>query len=246
MQKNWFIILCVVLGAILLLVVASFIMGWVGLCQDDASTTPDTLTVYGQGKVAVAPDIAYVTLGYENSAPSPQAAQTANTERMGQITAAIREMGVAEDDIQQTQFNVYQEYYYGDTPDAQSYRVSNIIKITVRQVSRACDVVAAACGAGANTSYGIAYDVTDRQGAYVRALELARARADEKASALSEELGKKLAGIEEVREYGETGCGGEYMDYGYPGTLLTDYVMETAQGGGLEICAVVYVTYQLE
>ena len=201
MQKKWFITAVAAAGLVVLLVTASFVMSIVNLSQGSAPGTEDVITVYGQGKVTVAPDTAYITLGYENSAPSPQEAQLANAAKMEQIAAAVREAGVVEGDIQQAQFNVYQEYYYGDTPDAQSYRVSSIIKVMVRQVDKATDIITAACAAGANTSYGITYDLLDREKVYAEALSLARARADEKATELSEELGRKVTGIVEIREY---------------------------------------------
>ena len=245
MQNKWFIALAAAVGVIVLLVTASFVMSIVSLSQNSASGTEDVITVYGQGKISVAPDTAYITLGYENSAPSPQEAQLANAAKMDLITAAVREAGVAEGDIQQAQFNVYQEYYYGDTPDAQSYRVSSIIQVTVRQVDQATNVITAACAAGANTSYGITYDLLNRQDVYAQALSLARARADEKAAELSEELGRSLKGIVEVKEYSTAQYEAEYWDYGYSGAP-TDYTTETASPGGLEITAMVYVTYRLD
>ena len=245
MQKKWFIAAAAAVGLVVLLVTASFIMSVINLSQKDDSGVEDVITVYGQGKVTIAPDTAHITLGYENSASSPEDAQLANAAKMEQICAAMREAGVAEGDIQQSQFNVYQEYYYGDTPDAQSYRVSNIIMVTVRQVDRATDVITAACAAGANTSYGITYDLTDRQDVYAQALSLARARADEKAAELSNELERSLAGIVEIKEYSTALYEGESWDYGYAG-MPTDYTAETASPGGLEITAMVYVTYRLE
>lgn len=245
MQKKWIIAAIAAAGLVVLLVTASFIMSIVNLSQSSTPDAEDVITVYGQGKVSVAPDTAYITLGYENSAPSPQEAQLANVAKMEQISAAVREAGVAQGDIQQAQFNVYQEYYYGDTPDAQSYRVSSIIKVTVRQVDKAADVITAACAAGANTSYGITYDLTNRQDVYTQALSLARDRANEKAAELADELGRKVTGIVEIKEYSTSQYDAEYGDYGYSGAP-TDYVSGAASPGGLEISAVVYVTYRLD
>jgi uncharacterized protein YggE len=246
MPKQWFIILAAVLGAIFLLATASLILGAVSVARGGETETAEenTLTVYGQGLITVQPDIATVTLGYENSASSPELAQQGNTDTMARITAALREQGVAEGDIVETQFNVYQEYYYGDYPEAQSYRVSRIFSVTVRDVAEVSDIIAAACNAGANTSYGITYDVSNRQEIYARALELARGRADEKAGELAASLGCSLAGIAEVRESGAVPSAGEYEEYGC--SLLTDYVTDDSAVGPLEIEALVTVTYRLE
>ena len=151
----------------------------------------------------------------------------------------MRESGIAEDDIGSEQVNMYQEYNYGEGPGEQSYSVSSTVTVTVRDVSRAASVVSAACGAGANISYGITYDLMNRQDEYERALKLARERADEKAAELAASLGRRIADIAAVSEYGAE-------DYGYEyGCMLTDYVAEAGPSGGIEVVAVVYVTYRL-
>lgn len=246
-QKKWFIIAAAAAGLMLLLVTASFVIGIVGLGQGSAPETPtDTITVYGQGVVTAAPDIAYITLGYQNSAERPQAAQAANAETMAQIVAAVREAGVLEADIGSAQVNMYEEYNYGEGPGEQSYCASSTINVTVRDVSRATNVVSAACAAGANISYGITYDLINRQDEYAGALEIARQRADEKAAELSAALGREIAGIASAEEHGAADYGGDCYGYGCADTLLTDYASGGGINGGIKVSAVIYVTYRLE
>ena len=248
MQRKWIIALAGAVGAILMLSVVSLILSAVSLGQSGAGEA-DTITVYGQGRVSVSPDIATVTLGYENSASSPQAAQAANEEQMAQITAALREVGVAEADIVPAQYNIYQEYYYSPLPEDQSYRVCSVVTVTVRKVDSAPNVIAAACNAGANLSYGITYDLADRQEVYAQALELARVRADEKAAELAESLGRRVTGIVEVREESAAASTDVYTevywDYDYNGYTFSDFVASGADGG-FAISAMVYVTYRLD
>jgi len=240
MERKWLIAIAGVVGAILLFGVVSLVLSAVSLGKSDAAQA-DTLTVYGQGRVSAVPDIAYVTLGYENSARSPQDAQENNAAAIGQIKAAVREVGVAEADIADVQYNIYQEYYYSDLPEDQSYRVSSVFTITVRDVGRIADVISAACREGANISYGITYDLADRQKAYSEALELARIRADEKAAEMAQALGRKVTGIVQVTENATVsadcwGMGGS--------TALADFAGSDT-GGALQISAVVTVTYRL-
>jgi uncharacterized protein YggE len=152
-------------------------------------------------------------------------------------------MGVEEADIAATQYNIYQEYYYSDLPEDQSYRVSNVISITARDVNKTAGIIAAACKAGANISYGITYDLVDRKAAYGQALEMARGRADEKAAELAESLGRSIKGIEAVTENAAVSGDGWGMDDS--GMALADFV-GTGAGGALQISAVVTVTYRLD
>ncbi|MEL7603430.1 MAG: SIMPL domain-containing protein [Bacillota bacterium] len=242
MERKWFIAIAGVVGAILLFSVISLVLSAVSLGHSSAGD-PDTLTVYGQGRVSAAPDIAYVTLGFENSARSPQVAQENNAVAVGQIKAAVREAGVAEADIADVQYNIYQEYYYSDLPEDQSYRVSSVFTITVRDVSRIADVISAACREGANISYGITYDLADRQKAYGEALELARVRADEKAAEMAAALGRSVKGIVQVTE--NATVSGDCWGMGGSGTALADFVGSDT-GGALQISAVITVTYRLD
>ncbi len=242
MERKWIIAVAGVIGAILLFSIISLVLSAVSLGKSVTEDEPDTLTVYGQGRVSVAPDIAYVTMGYENSARSPQTAQENNAEGVGQIKAAVQETGVAEVDIADVQYNIYQEYYYSDLPEDQSYRVSSVFTITVRNVSRIADVISAACREGANISYGITYDIADRKAAYEQALEMARVRADEKAADMAEALGRSVTGIVQVTE--NATVSGDSWGMGYSGTTPADFVGSDT-GGALQISAVVTVTYRL-
>ena len=82
-QKRRTIIGAAAAGLTFLLIVASFVLSAVSIGRSDVpKAAPDTITVYGQGVVSAAPDIAYLTLGYENSAERPQAARDANAAKM--------------------------------------------------------------------------------------------------------------------------------------------------------------------
>ncbi len=248
MQKKW-IIAAAVAGAVLLLVIASFVLGIIGVSRGVPKEPPaqDTLTVYGQGVVTAAPDIARVTLGYENYGSDPTAAQQSNAEIMKLITAAAAKAGVAQADICESGFNIYQEYYYYDSANTESnYCVSSTVDITVRQLDQLGGVISAACGTGANITYGITYGVADCKHAYAQALESAHSRAEEKAGELADKLKRAIAGVAQVKECGAAqSAGGEYWDDGSV-SPLADFAAETASKGRIIITAAVYVTYRLE
>jgi uncharacterized protein YggE len=243
MQKKGFVVIAAALGVLLAFFIVLLVMNAVSLGQIHASR-PDTLTVYGQGRVSVPPDVAVVTLGYENSASTPESAEADNACVAAQIAAAVREAGVAECDIAVMQYSIYQEYCGCDAPQTRSYRVSRVLALTVRNAERAGDVIAAACRAGANVSYGITYDLADRRKAYAQALELARGRAEEKAAELASSMGRRLAGIADIKETAAV-SNSDCWGCGYPGAALADFVGAGACGG-LQVSAAVTLTYRLE
>ncbi len=249
MQRKW-IIAATAAGAVFLLIVTSFVLSIIGVSKiGTLSEMPvqDTITVYGQGIVAAEPDIAKITLGYENYAGDPQTAQIDNASNMQQITAALLDAGVKETDICESEFNIYQEYYYYDNADTErSYCVSSTVVVTIRQLDKMPDIISAACNAGANVTYGITYGLADCKNTYTQAFDLALGRAEEKAAEVSGKLESEITGVVQVRECGALqSSGGEYFDYD-TAVLAADASAGAASAGNVQITAAVYVTYRLQ
>ena len=144
------------------------------------------VTVVGQGKTNVVPDIATMNLGVMTSAPELDDAMSENTATMAAIQEALLAAGIAENDIQTTNYNIYlDEGYRG--PEMQQnpvYRVSNMVLVKVRDLGRS-----ARCWTRqwkrTPTRSGISFTVEDWSGRRVAragGIADARARAEELAS----------------------------------------------------------------
>jgi uncharacterized protein YggE len=86
-----------------------------------------------------------------------------------------------------------------------SYRVSNTVEVTVRDVSKVSAVLSAATSAGANNVWGVNFDVSDREPLHTRARELAIARAKQSAAQLAQLTGVALGPIITIDDQADVG-----------------------------------------
>ena len=80
------------------------------------------------------------------------------------------------------------------------YRVSNMLRVTVRDVERAGDVLDAAVEAGANQVYGVTFTVSDESRWQGQAREKAFADAKARAAELAGLAGVELGAVQSVSE----------------------------------------------
>lgn len=152
------------------------------------------LSVSATGEAETRPDEARFQAGVNNWASSARAASEANAEDIREIVAALREAGVAEEDIQTRAVGVHR-VDYGDRRG--QYQASNIVAVTVRDVDRTGDVVTAVTNAGANIVSGPDFRMSDAENAatsaYGEAYRAARARAEAYAEAAGMEISRVLS-----------------------------------------------------
>jgi len=92
------------LAAALGLGVAFAGVGRPGAAQGSASVSGRTITVSGTGTVRTKPDTAQFSFGVETDGATAQAASTANAQQMRRVIAALRRLGLANDDLQTQEF----------------------------------------------------------------------------------------------------------------------------------------------
>ena len=71
-----------------------------------------TINVSGQSKVTASPDFATISLGVLTEDKDAKVAQRANAESMDKVIKAIKALGIAEADIQTTNYSIYPVYNY--------------------------------------------------------------------------------------------------------------------------------------
>jgi len=182
---------------------------------------PRYITVVGQGSSGITPDIAVMNLGADTQAPVISDAIDQNDELMAAVMQALTDAGIAEEDIQTSNYSVYfDEGFRGlDVQAEPVYRVSNTVMVTVRDLETVGDLLDAVIAAGANRIYGVSFTVDDwsaaESEARSQAMDDARARATELAGLAGVELG----GVMNISE----------VVGGIPPTF---YGREAAMGGG--------------
>ncbi len=145
--------------------------------QVPASSGPTrTITVVGQGEVKARPDLANTSVGVEVLAPTVEAATVEAEKQMKAILTAVKALGIADKDIQTSNYSINFERQQSDvsTPRAEGtstaaespagyYRVSNMVQITIRDLDQVGAVLDAAVEAGANNVWGVSYSLDETQ-----------------------------------------------------------------------------------
>lgn len=147
---------------------------------------PRTISVTGNGKVYLSPDIATINVGVHTEDPDVAKALSDNTAAAKNVSEALAGFGVDPKDIQTTNFSIYPMQQYGPAGEmlGVKYSVDNTVMITVRDLTKMGNILSTVVGEGANNIYGITFDVANRE----KALEDARKAAIADARVQAEEL----------------------------------------------------------
>ncbi|HKJ28018.1 MAG TPA: SIMPL domain-containing protein [Anaerolineales bacterium] len=192
---------------------------------------PRTISVNGTGSVTLAPDMAEVNIGVQTEADEADQASAENTQKVNAIMAALEELGIAESDIQTTNFSVWPRQQYNDNNEVQAitYVVQNSLLVTVNDLDLLGDVLDSAIGAGANAINGITFDLSDRDGANAQAMEAAMENAASRAEVLAGAANTEIVEVQSVNAY--IGGGGVQRQY----AADTDMANEMAAGGSVPV-----------
>jgi uncharacterized protein YggE len=159
----------------------------------------DTVTVTGVGKAYGMPDMATVQFGYSTSNREVGIALDQANQAIERISAALLQMGVAEADIQTTNFSVWPEDQYDPmtgTPTGEKlYRVENTIRVVIRDIDKVADVIQVALDEGANNVYGLTFGIDDTDAIAAQARSAAVADARVRAEQLVREMGAQLGEV---------------------------------------------------
>lgn len=174
-------------------------------------TNERTLTVQGSGQASADPDQARVRIGYSTQMTSAQEAVTEVNGQMEDIINALQDAGVAEDDIQTTQFNIISQQPepqpdLSTTADQQTqYEVVQEVSVVIRDIDAAGEILDAAITAGANRLSDFRFTLSEttalEQQARVGAMEDAYLRAQQFATLADVEL----VGVVSIHELGGGG-----------------------------------------
>ena len=173
--------------------------------QETSTGTSRTITVNGFGEVFGTPDTAYINLGVDRSDADVTAAVDGARQTLTNIVnALINEAGVAENDIQTSNFFVYAEDRFdpqtGRPTGERVYRAQLGISVTVRDIESASNVITIALNAGANSLNGLNFGIADTGALEGEARQQAVADARERAQQLAEAFGVTLGEVVSITE----------------------------------------------
>ena len=170
------------------------------LAQD--SKMPRLISLSGQGEVRRAPDIAFVTTGVLSQGVTAAEALAANTSAMNALFAALKDAGIADKDVQTSNFMVQPRYNFVENkpPELVGYDVSNNVTITVRKIGDLGALLDKVVQAGSNQINGIGFDVSEPSASLDAARKLATEDATRKAKIYAEAMGVSLGSVMSISE----------------------------------------------
>ena len=156
----------------------------------------------GHGEVQGQPDIARVAVAVLTQAKDQGQAAAQNATLMTAVQDALTsKLKLAKKDIETFGYSVRPQYdYQARPPKLTGYEVVNTVRVSIRDLSKIGAVIDAAMAAGANSIQGISFEIENdeplRKEALVKALTIAR----EKADVIARTLGIGLGPVVTVRE----------------------------------------------
>ncbi|KLI64970.1 SIMPL domain-containing protein [Aurantiacibacter marinus] len=165
------------------------------------------LSVSATGQADMRPDEARFQAGVQNWARNAADASAETQQDIDAIVAALRELGVAEEDIQTSAVNV-QRIDWGDRRG--QFQAFNTLTVRVRDIEKAGAAVTAVTGVGANIVSGPELRLSDPEAAANTAYSNAYAAALARAEAYAQAAGMEVSRVLYIRDAGGS-QGGRYF-----------------------------------
>lgn len=258
-----FTLLAVLVVGILVFFVGQMVFQQRMLDQQNANQ----ITVSGEGKIFVKPDIALISLGVTTEAVTVADVTANNTTKMNAVIQAIKDLKIDEKDIQTTNYSLTPVYENNFTPviykgslissDQVSspimrsgtalvgYRLEQNVQVKIRDFTKIGDVLSQGTTSGANLVGDLQFTIDNPEQFREQARAKAIAQAKANAKNLSKESGIGLGKLINVYEgysspmmYSTKGIGGGIADSVAPAP--------TIQPGQQEINVTVNLTYQVK
>ena len=170
-----------------------------------AGDQPDkrTISLTGSGIVKTTPDMVEISTGVTSEAPSARAALDKNTESMTEVVEALKRDGIEAKDIQTANFSVgpvYRREKDGKPPTIVGYRVTNQVRITLRDTGKLGAILDKVVSLGANQIGSIEFGVSEPEALKDEARKLALKNATDNAKLYAEAAGVGLGPILSISE----------------------------------------------
>ncbi|MFZ0013733.1 MAG: SIMPL domain-containing protein [Acidimicrobiia bacterium] len=168
------------------------------------------ITVAGLGRGEARPDIAEIDLGVSVLAPTVSEASAAARDRASAVIDALTRSGLTAEDMATARYAIQPEYDHREGEQRLvGYRVSNDLRITLRQIDTAGEIIDAAVAAGgdAATVNRLAFSLSDETTVRDQARESAWGDALARAEHLARLSGRSLGDVESIVESSGRGTG---------------------------------------
>jgi len=194
----------------LALIAAFSISAIVATPQTGALAEPlvPTISVSGAGEASSAPDMAMISLGVQRQAKTAREALSQNNQAMAGVLAALKSGGIADKDLQTSNFNIQPQYQYfkrpssgrPQTPKIVGYIVANQLSVRIRDLAKLGEIIDLTITLGVNSGGNIRFLNENTEPMITRAREDAVINAIAKAKTLTSAAGVALGRILTITE----------------------------------------------
>lgn len=205
----------------------------------------DVFSVNGEGKVSVAPDIAYTSLGVEAQGPTVKQVQSYLNTSINSVVDALSKIGIKKEDIKTTQYSISPMYDYANgRQKLTGFQAHSSVRVTIKNLDLVNAVIDTATANGATNVGRITFDVEDKEKALNDARDLAVKDAKKKATDAARIAGFSLGRV--INYYESEGSQPRPMMYAAEKMAgSADAVATNIEQGTSDITITVTLSYEL-
>jgi uncharacterized protein YggE len=189
-----------------------------------------SIQVSGTAVVNVTPDRVLIQLGVQSNGSTTQKVEATNSNTINKVLRALKAQGIEEKDVVTDWYVIEPVYENYDSLYIKGYRINNMVAITLRDISKANQVIVAALNAGANQVINVEFYLSDLRKYRDQARELAMKAAQEKAGDLASAAGSETGCVMSINENSWSYYNGGW--YGQSRDLWTQNTVQNAAPTG--------------
>ena len=159
----------------------------------------ETVVVTGESETKQANEVASFSAGVNVIKEKKEEAVDEVNKKVKELVTSVKDFGIAEGDIQTQSVNVY-EQQETDKSKKNQWVVNSTVEITLRDMSKANDLMDLLNKSGANNIYGPSFRIENTTDAEKTLYDSAMADAKEKAGLIANSSGRKLGKVINVVE----------------------------------------------
>ena len=235
---------------------------WNKNIRAEITSTPyaRTITVEGDGKVTIKPDIARISLSVASTGKTVKEVTEQNNTSMASVIAELKKLGIKSEDIMTSSYDLYPQYDYNTPvyydkpepaklPEIIGYSLTQSLDVKVRDLTKTDQVIDVATTSGANQVGSLYFDIDDMAPVKAEARKLAFDKAKEKAQQMAGAAGVSLGRVVTFSE----GFTGGYPMVQYATNYASRDMMVSAESaapaiesGSKDVTVNVSVTYEID
>jgi uncharacterized protein len=181
------------------ILILALLLGLPSTAMADAAETPATVTASGEGRVEVAPDIAWLSFGVSARQPTVAAARDEVARGIARLITLARQQGLKDEHIATAALSVSPEFdWHPETRERRllGYVVSRQVTLRLTDLAKLGELTEQALGLGVTDASPASFDTSRRAELEAEALAAAardaRSRAEVMAKALGVGIGAPL------------------------------------------------------